>query len=246
MATEDKKANDASLRQATNEKWRWTGFSNKTLWDWLRLLGALALLIAVVFLVIAYSHDLQMAREQHLSDLQLATDQHEQTTLETYLDSMSDLLLHEKLGESKPGDAVRALARAQTLTALRELNPDRKRILLGFLYEANLISVSNGIVDLSFADLSHANLSGANLDEANLRYANLSGANLSFANLHDADLGSTSLAKAMLSNAFLIGAYLGRADLSAANLDRATVTHQQLTIALSLQGAIMPDGSTHP
>jgi uncharacterized protein YjbI with pentapeptide repeats len=158
---------------------------------------------------------------------------------------MSDLLVHEKLLESKPGDAIRALARARTLTALQELNPDRKRILLEFLDEANLINVSNVIVDLSFADLSHANLSGANLDEADLRYANLQGANLSFANLHDADLGGASLARAMLSNAFLIGADLGRADLSSANLERATVTNQQLTVALSLQGAIMPDGSKH-
>jgi uncharacterized protein YjbI with pentapeptide repeats len=218
----------------------------KTWWGWLRLLGAFALLIGVAFILIAYSHDLQIAREQHLSDLQISTDQHEQATLETYLDRMSDLLLKDKLLESKPGDEVRALARARTLTALRELNPDRKRILLGFLYEANLISVRNVIVDLSFADLSHANLSGADLDEADLRYANLQGANLSFANLHDADLGGTSLAKAILSNAFLIGAYLGRADLSFANLDRTTVTNAQLTLAISLQGAIMPDGSRHP
>ena len=207
----------------------------KTWWGWLRLLGAFALLIGVAFILIAYSHDLQ-----------ISTDQHEQATLETYLDRMSDLLLKDKLLESKPGDEVRALARARTLTALRELNPDRKRILLGFLYEANLISVRNVIVDLSFADLSHANLSGADLDEADLRYANLQGTNLSFANLHDADLGGTSLAKAILSNAFLIGAYLGRADLSCANLNRTTVTNAQLTLAMSLQGATMPDGSKHP
>jgi len=58
----------------------------KTWWGWLRWLGAVALLIGVAFILIAYSIDLQIAREQHLSDLQLATDQHEQATLETYLD----------------------------------------------------------------------------------------------------------------------------------------------------------------
>lgn len=246
MATEDKKANDASLRQEINNKGRWTGLSNTTPWDWLRVLGAVALLLALAYLAITYSHDLQVAREQHLSDLQISTDQHEQAALDTYLDRMSDLLLHEKLHDSQPGDAVRALARARTLTALRELNPDRKRILLGFLYEENLINVNNAIVDLSFADLSHAHLSGADLDEADLRYANLQGANLSFANLHDADLGGTSLVGAVLSNAFLMGAYLGKADLSSANLERMTVTNEQLTLAQSLQGAIMPDGSKHP
>ncbi len=49
-----------------------------------------------------------------------ASDQQEQdAALQTYLDQMSTLLLDEDLGDAKVNRAVRTLARARTLTALR-------------------------------------------------------------------------------------------------------------------------------
>ena len=60
-----------------------------------------------------------------------------------------------------------------------------------------------------------------------MNYANLSGANLSGANLSGANLSGANLYNANLQNA--IG-----------------VTVQELQQAKSLQGAIMPDGTTHP
>jgi hypothetical protein len=91
----------------------------------------------------------------------------------TYLDRMSDLLFTEHLATSQPGDEVRQVARARTLTLLPQLNGTRKSEVMQFLYEAGLIgdrSVS-AIVDLSNANLSNANLIGANLSDANLRGA---------------------------------------------------------------------------
>jgi uncharacterized protein YjbI with pentapeptide repeats len=44
----------------------------------------------------------------------------------------------------------------------------------------------------------------------------------------------------------LRGAYLDSAELSRANLNGATVAQEQLDWAKSLEGTVMPDGSTHP
>jgi hypothetical protein len=71
---------------------------------------------------------------------------------------------------------------------LEGLDPDRKRILLQFLYESNLIKAGKPVISLVAANLIGANLSGtyvswANLSEANLLEADLRGANLSRAYL---------------------------------------------------------------
>jgi len=56
------------------------------------------------------------------------------------------------------------------------------------LYESNLISKENVIVDLAGADLSDANLTGAVLRDANLANTNLIGADLTDADLWNANL----------------------------------------------------------
>jgi uncharacterized protein YjbI with pentapeptide repeats len=127
-----------------------------------------------------------------------------------------------------------------------------------FLGGANLYGA-----DLSGANLSGANLSGANLREANLYGADLSGAklcraflggaDLSGARLGDADLKEASLRRANLFGADLkevdlkevdlSGAKLGDADLRWSDM-RATLgwTEGQYSAAMSLYGAMMPDG----
>ena len=73
-------------------------------------------------------------------------------------------------------------------------------------------------------------MSGADLSEAYLRGAYLSGADLEGANLEGAHL-----------NAHLIGADLRATDLSGA----MGWTEDQLSEALSLDGAIMPNGQNY-
>ena len=104
------------------------------------------------------------------------------------------------------------------------------------LIEANLIDAT-----LSGADLTGANLSDASLSDATLINACLRHADLIEAKLVDADLSGAVLSRANLSRAILVDA-----DLSGADLTGAKVTQDQLAKTKSLQGAIMPDGSTHP
>jgi len=76
--------------------------------------------------------------------------------------------------------------------------------------------------------------------------ANMQQANLSIADFREADLRGADLSKADLSKANLSGADLGGAYMIEANLEGINNwTQEQLAKAVSIQGAIMPDGTVH-
>lgn len=209
----------------------WTGFSRKTLWDWLQLL-----IIPVVLAVGGFwLSQIQKRNEQRVTD-----DNQQETALQAYIDKMSELL-NEGLGQSKPGDKVRQIARARTLTVLSRLDANRKRSVLQFLYESGLISKGTSIVEMSGANLRGANLRWAYLKDADLRGALLTwGVDLREAHLEGADLRGAFLNLADLKGAWLEGSQLEGATLICANLRGAKVTQEQLKTAKSLQGATMP------
>jgi uncharacterized protein YjbI with pentapeptide repeats len=215
---------------------------SKTLWDWLQLLGVLAVPVVVGFGAVWFT-----TRQGKVADAENKDNQRE-TALQAYIDKMSELLLHENLRKSKPEDEVRNVARVRTLTVLSRLDGKRKGSVLQFLHESGLINRDNSIVglvgvdlrgadmsviflvnsDLSFADLSNANLSSTlisstNLLNTNLRDANMRKAILDDSDLYEADLSGANLSKASLRDtslekANLIGANLYGADLKGANL----------------------------
>jgi len=239
----------------------------KTLYDWLQLVGILAIPVVVAWFTVRHNHDIDIARAQHENDQQITLDNQRETVLQTYLDKMSELLLHENLRKSERGDDVRIIAEARTLAALSKLDPNRKRIIIIFLYQSDLVVGDDRIIGLDYADLrgvdlsglqidgihlvgaylQGANLSGADLSRASLESANLDYANLSGTNLKDASLYGIDLTGANLVGANLSDASLGEADLSGANLkDVIGITNEELEMILvSLQGATMPDGTKH-
>lgn len=257
-------------------KWGWTGFPAKTEWDWLNLLGVLAIPVVVGFGAVWYTSRQTRAREaaserQHKTELEIANENQREAALQTYIDKMSELLLKKDLRQSTENDEARKIARVRTLTLLQRLDLERKGSVLQFLHEAGLIEKDTSVIDLrgaslngadlshadlshadlNKADLSHADLNGADLNGADLSYANLSHANLSEANLNGADLSHTKLyfadlSRADLGMANLLGANLHITDLRGANLTGTKVTDEQLSKAQSLKGATMPDGSKHP
>ena len=160
-------------------------------------------------------------------------EQQREAALQGYLDTMSGLLLHDNLRDSQPENEVGVVARTRTWTTLRLLDPGRKKILLKFLEEADLIRI---------IDLSKADLSGTDLRGFDLRGANLSEANLYESNLHEANLSG-----AALNYADLQGAKLDESNLDGLDLKEARgVTMEQLEKAYSLKGTRLPDGSIHP
>ena len=238
---------------------QWTGFSEKTGWDWLQLLiqviGAIAvpasIFVGLYTFTTQQKDDNMRTQLQNSTSAKLADAQQQETTLQTYLNDMTTLLFDDKLGGKAPTSAEAAIiARSKTITALSRLtDPQRKATVVEFLYESHPIgyydftkkSIQPPIVDLSGADLHGATLSEANLIGATLSEANLSGSNLSGSTLIGASLDGASL-----SEANLIGADLTGTDLTGATLRDAIVTSEQLAKAKSLKGVIMPDGSIHP
>jgi hypothetical protein len=212
---------------------------------------------------------LEDRRRQEARDLEAQRTR--EAALQNYFEAVGELLIEKPLRRSSPGDNLSTVVRAQTLSVLEGLDPDRKRILLLFLYESGLIHKDKPVVSLAVANLSRANLSRANLSRANLSRANLSQArlnevDLSGAYLYQADLSEADLIRSVLIEANLSGANLRGSNLYGSNLgwtkrseagltDAPTMvveaseawhiwTANQLNGASSLEGATMPDGQT--
>jgi uncharacterized protein YjbI with pentapeptide repeats len=219
----------------------------KTLWDWLQLLIVPAILIGVTFAWSATQTRSDNKREDRriAADRAAAEQARQDSTLQTYLDQMSGLMLHEKLLSSERGDVVRAVARTITLTALRRLDGERKREVVRFLGEAKLIDMESGppvslrgtvLTDahLASTDLTGADLALAALVDADLRYASLGGADLSDANLEGADLRHATLTDATLQNANLERADLKDVELEEAYLEGANLKNAHLRKVFAL------------
>lgn len=201
------------VQRAFKAVYRWTGLPGKTLWDIFQLIGMLAIPVVVVIASSQFSMQQNQANlfaseQQHQTDIQIATEQQHEAALQNYLETISGLLLNNKLIQSNQGDAVREVARVQTLTTLRRLDPTRKGILLRFLYESGLIggvreSGSSNIMP-TILSLSGADLTGINLSGTDLNGVNLSGTHLDHIDLSGADLDNANLSGADLSDARLI------------------------------------------
>jgi len=142
---------------------------------WATPLSILAsiLIAAVTLLVSVQQFNGQQLDNAHMQATQVAAsaaqalDQQRQATLDTYLDRMSDLLLTDGLGTASPVRNALALAEARTYAAVRNLDGNRKGILVRFLLTAGLLSGSKPIISMSDADLSNAtNLNTADLSRA--------------------------------------------------------------------------------
>jgi uncharacterized protein YjbI with pentapeptide repeats len=247
----------------------WTGFADKTFWDWLQLLSALAIPVVLAGAGLWFTAQ-QDARQQRIenqradqarrienqraeSEQEIEEQRTQDAALQAYLDEMSSLMIGKNsLRDSEEDSEVRTLARARTLTVLGRLDPKRKTALMQFLVEAKLVQKVDErppLIGLSGANLSYANLSGfttdlsgADLSDANLSGADLSDANLTQADLFDANLTGADLRKADLVRAVLANANLTRAELTQAELIRADLSGADLSDA-NLSDAILIDAN---
>jgi hypothetical protein len=124
--------------------WRdWTGFRGKTLWD---LLG---LLIVPVVIALAgwWLSEVSTRNQQRIENQRaqaqqrIEDDRVRESVLQSYIQHMTELLLDKGLAISKQDQPVRSIARSSALTAVRQLDGDRKGILLQFLSFLRLYSL---------------------------------------------------------------------------------------------------------
>ncbi len=209
------------------------GFSDKTMWDWLILFSTLAIPLVVLCATIVFSiqqekaneaqhnSELRIAEANRQNDLKMANAQEEETTLAAYLDGLTSLLLEKKLGSPEAAYDASVVARAKTMIVLQRLNdPQRKSMVIQFLYEARLIIGKQPRISLDGADLSGVDLKNVDLSGANLSGVNLSGAHLNMALLRNADLRDANLSGADARGADMRGANLHGADMRGARFTK--------------------------
>jgi alpha-amylase len=236
----------------------------KQLWDWMN-----ALIFPFSLLILgAWLQGLQQNQEKikQAEEKRSAEENAREEVLQSYIDRMSELLLGPLLDKSKNKNSLiknKALnvARTRTLSVLRRLNTDgeRKRSVIQFLIDAELLTVETGDetenkLDLSLADLSYAKLEDLNLRGAKIGGANLQGADLTNVNLEKAHLvfslsdsssGNTvrkpvNLREAKLNKANLTGVDLSTANVEFAELREAVLISSKLN-KTSLKGSDMTD-----
>src|SRR5260370_25466655 len=93
-----------------------TGFAGKILWDWLNLLGVLAIPIVVAVGGFWLSQLQKRSEERHAAMLEL--DKQREALLQAYIAKILELLLYKHLRESAPDDEIRRTIRVLTLNLL--------------------------------------------------------------------------------------------------------------------------------
>jgi uncharacterized protein YjbI with pentapeptide repeats len=184
--------------------------------------------------------DREADQAQRERELEVGAQRTQDDALQAYLDQMSQLLIDKGLRSKAHWlDDARVTARAQSLAALSRLDGERKRSVLQFLYEAQLINkdekpLGDGTTEF---DARIVGLSGADLSNAYLRYMSLEGVALEGVILENADLRNAQLRRIDLGGAYLSGADLSGADLSEASLQNAQLQPIQPNDELNLRGA---------
>jgi Pentapeptide repeats (8 copies) len=151
----------------------------------------------------------------------LELERYHQTILTDYLNYTAQLTLNQSLSKLQQNPY---LLRANTQTALAEIDGERKRYIIMFLQDTHLLTFNEN--NNPIALLKNANLIEAKLDNLDLSYSNFTGADLTKANLSQTNLYRSLLLEAKLTNTNMINA-----DLRSVNLEKTDLTNTNLTNA---------------
>ena len=218
--------------------------------------------LIVAYLTFTNAQTLETQRAEN--SLTLETRRAEAELVQEFFQRMETLVVDNKVPEfesdtdDREKDRIRRAARVQTLAVLRSVeDPERKRVVIRYLDDSELIKKSEPFVDLSEAYIVGADLAYVGLGDTDLSYALLTNANLFGSSLTETYLYGASLYGADLREANLTGADLGWTGLTGADLREADLTDADLRHAVgitneeleqqakSLENATMPDGTKH-
>ncbi|CAF0903989.1 unnamed protein product [Didymodactylos carnosus] len=233
---------------------------------WLTLLvTALVPLMIVIFTVVITVTQQSSADRQRQQEQQQADNIQNEQIFSVYVDDISKLLLTK---EVTTDNKALMYIRTKTLSSLRKLDTRRRKHLLLFLYESQLLQYD----EAKKHDRSTLNLAGANLNHIdiaivhkrrsladekfadavmnNIRFTNsfLLGTSFSRCSLERADFRNTTLAEVSFRSAVLRHADFRRAwtkgvDFTNADLYGALMTEKHLREAELLDNARLPNGS---
>ncbi|MEL7078488.1 MAG: pentapeptide repeat-containing protein [Cyanobacteria bacterium J06582_2] len=166
-------------------------------------------------------------------DLDSALERLRIEILSSYLDRMTLLLKESQSSEKETRAILGQIAKALTISTLKELDAKRNKIVTTFLYETKLVQDTDNLFDnelniLYEANLENAQLSSSFFKNANLENANLSNANLENANLKNANLRNSTLINANINNASFNDTSLKNSNLRGANLSNIRMQNVNL------------------
>lgn len=215
--------------------WTWTGLvqapdgaksNTKTLWDWLQLLIVPLVLAAGAYGINSAqtSRDRKHADERAVQQDRVAAEGRRDEALRAYLQQMSGLIANNDLPSDKH-PSISALAATLTTTVLRQLDGERKGIVVQFVVDAGLMS--KPVLDLYRANMRGAKLDGAFLENVKFGGVDLRGADLHGAIIDSTDFSASNLQGVDLSDAGPIAdkkpADFGSTCLTGARFSRATL-----------------------
>jgi hypothetical protein len=146
--------------------WDWTGFGDKTAWNWMELLIVPVVLAvgALLFNLSLNARQLETEERRAAAQIEAEDQRAQEERLQSYLEQMGTLLIDEGLLDSEEDDEARYLARARTLAVLRRADDSQKRSVVEFLAESGLAGSSAPGNDVEpVVSLANANLTGADL-----------------------------------------------------------------------------------
>lgn len=245
ISASDNLSNSLKRETFRKNRWAWTGFTDKTLWDWLQFVASIAASIALPIIFTIYTaqqqetaeknrkQEQETAVENRRQEQEIATDNQHHEILTDYLDDMTELMLDEDLGQTSSNQQAGLIASARTQNTLRQLDGKRKGQLLKFLHEANLVGhqCQTDVRTLQAIDCRKAivNLEGAKLENIaiespiRLQGIDLTKALLAEANLPRIDLTKAEMQEVDLHDANLSGALLTDSQVERANLEGITL-----------------------
>jgi uncharacterized protein YjbI with pentapeptide repeats len=216
--------------------------------------------------------DIDIAQQQRQQALYLADQAEKERILATYLQDISALLL-QKNDTWEKNSITSTVVRAKTLTTLRQLDIERKRQVIFFLYEMELINRKRTYqsIDLFDAKLDNLDMSlpkwkqkfdrkddnlqillhGVSLVNSSFTFRRLYQSDFSNTDLTDADFtyaeaGYADFSYTIMHRTDFTNAFVDKALFSYANLTDSNISDKQLLTALSFQGATFPNGTMAP
>jgi uncharacterized protein YjbI with pentapeptide repeats len=249
------------------------GCLNYSLYEWINLLSNLFVPLAIGILTIVLPLQQEYLNEgqnenshlisfsNHLRNIESLHDEQKQTILNTYQQDLINLILkYDSLNNSTDDDdddeRISLIIRTKTLHALRQLDPARKIILIQLLIDSGIqhrINISHtDLSSLIFLQGSYYNqlqlinilarnisLKNIYLYQSNFSYSIMDDSLFVDSNCSYADFSYTSLQRTDWTNTDVT-----QAIFNYTNLSGAKITKEQLAKVQSLQGAILPNGTT--
>ena len=191
------------------------GFSIRTLWDWLELLLIPIFLTTGAWIVSYFDKKTSLETEK---------ENQMQKILDAFIDKISSFYLKEEITcTSKLSSGLEKVLRTQVLSALRQLDPNRKAELLQIIYEMNFIQNEPKI------SLHGANFNNINLVSAPLGNSTIKGASFVDANFRNSNLENSVFIGSDFTNADFRGSDLKNTDFSYSNLKGVNFSNCILT-----------------